>query len=75
MQEVSIDSLQQQVRTLWGESREVRVFLWGGGIPPHTIDLNRGLPWGLSAPASLLFLLCYRLLSLSGRVAVPFPDV
>ena len=35
VREVSIDSLQQQVRTFWGESQEVCVFLWGGGIPPH----------------------------------------
>ena len=35
MQEVSIYSLQQQVRTFRGESREVFVFLWGGWRPPQ----------------------------------------
>ena len=34
MREVSIDFLQQQVRTIWAESREVRVFLWEGHVPP-----------------------------------------
>ena len=24
------------------ESWEVRIFLWGGGVPPHTSDLDRG---------------------------------
>ena len=47
MQEVSIDSLQQQVRTFWGESWEVRVFFWRGGILPHASDLDRG-PRGVS---------------------------
>ena len=57
VREVSIDSLQQQVRTFWGEFREVCVFLWGGGVPPHASDLDRGPPWGLSVPGPLLFLL------------------
>ena len=83
MQEVSIESLQQQVRTIWGESREVRVFLWGGGVPPHASDLDRGLQWGLSVSVSPLFvlflllcglLICPLLLSLSCRTAVPLLD-
>ena len=74
--EVSIYSLQQQVHTFWGESREVCVFLWGGGAPLHACDLNRIPLWGLSAPIPLLFsllVLCLpRLLySLSGLVALP----
>ena len=68
------------MRPFWGEYREARVFLWGGGVPPHDSDLERGLSWGLSVPGPLLFLLfgiLYQillrrcLLSLSGRVAVP----
>ena len=42
MQEVCIDSLQQQVRTIWVESQEVFVFLWGGGVPLHAWDLDWG---------------------------------
>ena len=67
MQEVSIDSLQQQVRTFWVESQEVCFFLWGGGFPPHVCDLDWGPPWGLSIlllslffPLGLLFLLRFR---------------
>ena len=58
VQVVSIDSLQEQVRTFRGESREVRVFLWGVGVPPHASDLDRGPPWGLFIPVPLLILLC-----------------
>ena len=75
MQEVSIDLLQQQVRTFWVESWEVRVFLWGGGIPPHASDLNRGPPWGLSVPSSSNFfplgLLLRLLSSIFSRMALP----
>ena len=74
MREVSIDSLQQQVRTLWGESWEVLVFLWGGGVSPHASDLDQGAPWGLSVSVLLLillFLLLYCVLSLSGRMELP----
>ena len=39
MQEDSIDSLQQQVRTFWVEYREFLVFLWIGGVPPHMSEL------------------------------------
>ena len=52
MQEASIDSLQQQVRTFWGEFFEFRIFLWGGGIPPHVSDLN----WGPVGSFRLLLL-------------------
>ena len=63
MREVSIDCLQQHVRTFWVESQEVRVFLWGGVTPPHACDLNWVPPWGLSV--LLLLLLCpLRLLTL-----------
>ena len=41
MHEVSVDSLQQQVRTFWGESLEVRVFLWGVASPPTRVTLTR----------------------------------
>ena len=44
MREVSIDFLQQKVRTFRGESQEVCVFLWGGGVPPHASDLYRAPP-------------------------------
>ena len=82
MREVSIDSLQQQVLTFRGESQEVRIFLWGGGFPTHTSDLDRPPPWGLSVSVPLLilhffflFLLCRFLLSLSGRIALPELDI
>ena len=79
MRKVSIDFLKQQVRTFWVESWEVRVFLWGGVVPPHVSDLDRGPPWGLSSPVPLpllilLFLLLfflYCVLSHSGRMALP----
>ena len=76
MQEVSIDSLQQQVRTFRGESREVRVFLWGGQVPPNASDLDRCPPCGLSVPVpillnTLLIRFCLRLFHfLSGLVAL-----
>ena len=44
MQEVSIDSLQQQVCTFWGESWEVRVFLWGRGMPPPPTRITYTFP-------------------------------
>ena len=80
MREVSIDSLQQQVRTFWGEYLEVRVFLWGGGIPPHASDLNWGPPWGLTVLLLLiicpigLLLLCGTFGLCAGRLALPAPD-
>ena len=79
MREVSIDSQQQQVHTFWGESQEERVFLWGGSVPPHTSDLNRGPPWGLSVPSSALFcplgLLLCPILLVSGQMALSAPAV
>ena len=57
MHEVSIESLQQQVRTFRDESWEVCVFLWGGGIPPHACDLDCCPPWGISVPVPLLIIL------------------
>ena len=78
IQEVFIDSLQQQVRMLWGESREVRVFLLGGHARPHRSDLYRCSHWGISVsvPFLLLFLFlrlvhrfCLRL-ALSGLLAL-----
>ena len=83
MQEVSIDSLQQQVRTFWVESREVRIFLWGCGVPPLASDLDWVPLWVISVPSSLLFLLFVllcrlllrrRLLPFSGRMALPVLD-
>ena len=83
MREVSIDSLQQQVRTFWVESWEVHVFLWGGCVPPVQVTLTAPPPWGLSVHFSLLFfrffhfiLLCRlllrcRFISLSGQMVVP----
>ena len=79
MREVYIDSLQQQVRTLWEESQEVCVFLWGGDVPPHAWDLDWDPPWGISVlllslffPLGLLFL--QRFCSCrTGRLALPFP--
>ena len=59
MREVFIDFLQHQVRTFWVESREVRVFLWRGGFPPHASELDQDPPGGLSVPISLLFLLFF----------------
>ena len=80
VREVSIDSLQQQVRTFRGESQEVCVFLWGGGIPPHVWDLDWGPPWGLSGlllslvcPLGLLLLQRFRSCR-TGRFALPMPD-
>ena len=77
MREVSVDSLQQQVCTLWGESQEFRVFLRGGGSPTHASDIDWGTLWGLSVPGPLLFflaLLCRRRLSLSCQVALSLMD-
>ena len=76
MREVSIDSLQQPVRTFRGKSREFCIFLWRGGVPPHVYDLGQCPPWGLSVPVpfliSLLVLCMSRLLSsLSGLIALP----
>ena len=76
MREVSIDSLQQQVRMFWGEYQEFRVFLWGGHVFPHVNDLYRCPPWGLSVPdpfllIPLLFLFRLRLYpTLSGLLAL-----
>ena len=62
------------------KSREILVFLWGGGVPSHASDLKRGPPWGLSVPVSLLILLFLllllllllcRVLYLSGLMALP----
>ena len=52
MRDVSIDSLQKLVRTFWGKSKEVRVFLRGGvAPPPHVCDLYRPPLWGLYVPS------------------------
>ena len=55
MREVSVYFLQQQVRTFRGESQKVHIFLWEGGVPPHTSDLDQGPPWGISVPSSTIF--------------------
>ena len=54
MREVSIDSLQQQVRTLWLESWEIRIFFWGGGAPPMRVTLT-GPPRGVSPSLPLSY--------------------
>ena len=38
MQEVSIDSLKQQVHTFRGEVWQVLIFLQGGGAPPPHVE-------------------------------------
>ena len=76
MREVSIDFLQQQVRTIWAESREVRVFLWEGHVPPHASDLDRCPLYVISFPVPirlfpLLVIFRHRLLpALSGIMAL-----
>ena len=76
MWEVSIDSLQQQVRKIWVDSWEVRIFLWGGHVPPHAIVLYRFPPWGLSISVPsllppLLVIFCRRRHpAISGLVAL-----
>ena len=69
MRKVSIDFLKQQVRTFWVESWEVRVFLWGGHVPPHASDFYRFPLWGLSVPVP--FLLVYLLLFLLRLLPAP----
>ena len=76
MQEVSIDSLQQQVRTFRVKSQEVCFFLWDGGVPPHASDLGRVPLWCLSVPVPLLIsllILCltHLLSALSSLMALP----
>ena len=61
MGEVSIDSLQKQVRMFWVESWEVLIFLWRGVVHPHSSDLDRAPMWCLSVPVPLLFLLFFLL--------------
>ena len=56
MWKVSVYFLQQQVRTVRGKVREVRVLLRGGGVPTHTNILYRFPPWGLSIPVPIFFL-------------------
>ena len=63
MGEVSIDSLQQQVRTFKGKDQEVHILLQGGQILPHADDLYPCPPWDLSVPVLIslvifLLLLC-----------------
>ena len=56
MQEVSIDSLQQQARMFWGKVREVRIFLREGGTPPPTRTTSTSADLGVSlslSPSSL----------------------
>ena len=60
--------------------------LEGGGVSPYASDLERGPPWDLSVPVSLLILLCRLLfllcrlllcrllLSLSFRTSFPVSD-
>ena len=78
LQEVSVDSLQQQLRTFGIESREVRIFLWGGHVPPTQVT-STSAPRVVSPPLSLspfrffpILILCLpRLLSaLSGLLAL-----
>ena len=53
MREVSIDYLQQQVRTFWGESQEVCIFLWGRWHLPPRIGPRLGPPLGSLRPCTL----------------------
>ena len=56
VEEVSIESLQQQVRMFWGKVREVYAFLRGGHVPSHADHLYRCSPWGISVPFPFLLI-------------------
>ena len=66
MQEVSVDSSQQQVHMFWGEFRQGPVFLqWGAHHTPHTDIFCRYPPQG----AAFSFLFLHSLPSLFGLLA------